>query len=155
MSLLIRSFILSLCFFFVNNAFALELTKSSVESFMTKIDKALHARDIDTLADSMSDTIQIFITVDIQGQKQTVQLSKDQYIDSIKQTLAIASDYSYDLTVTNIEIKGDKSFVKATSKEKTTVQGQTISGTTTSEGVIEIIDGKFQMTNLTGQTTIQ
>ena len=155
MSVLMRSFILSLCLFFANNAFALELTKPSIEAFLTKINKDASARDVDALAKSVSDAIQIVYTFDIQGQKQTLQFSKDQYISNLKQGWAIASDYEHDQTITNIEINSDKAFFQAITKEKTTIQGQTFSSTTQSEGVIEIIDGKFQVTKLIGQTTVQ
>lgn len=131
-----------------------ELSQKSVKALLDSVDAAANSQNVEQIASSMSDNVEIVINVTMQGQTQVMQITKPQYIEMLKQGWAEYSDYKYTRSSTKIDIKGDKAIATATVKESMTVQGQKVSSVTREEATIELVKGEPRVTKLVGYTSM-
>lgn len=131
---------------------ASELTQDAVTSLISKIDLSISSLNTKTLTETISRDAEIILNVNIQGKKQVVKPSRDEYIEMIKQGWEMYTDYKYNRSNLAIRIDKNRAFVTSDIDESLTTRGQSISGHSKEEIIIEIVEGSPLITKITGYT---
>jgi hypothetical protein len=124
------------------------LTEETVKQVISRIDKAVNDQNANALANELSNDVSIKLNISMKGRKQAMTASKRQYISMLEQSWAKYSDYKYSRSDVKINIKDNKAFVSAVVQESMTVQGQNVSGSSTEEVTIEMVNGKPLITKV-------
>lgn len=135
---------------------AAQLDKDSIMQFMGTMDKLAIEMNADAIAGYLSDDIKITMNISLQGQTQVLKPSKQEYLQMLKQGWAVAQNYSYKRENVKINIveKGRKAVVTADVIESMTIQGQDITGKSTEEAVVELVNGKLLITAVSGKASM-
>jgi hypothetical protein len=136
------------------SASAAELSETSVRAFMSTIDEAVNMKDAEKIDGLLAENVQIALNMTANGQTQVMSPSKQEYLAMLNQGWAMSSDYSYTRSIVNIDIQSGKASVSSKVKESMTVQGQSLSGESREELVIEVVDGNFAITRIVGHTNL-
>ncbi|MAV31319.1 MAG: hypothetical protein CL866_02060 [Cycloclasticus sp.] len=143
-----------ICFLLLSNAYSAEVTEAGVEELMHKVDIAVNKLDVDGVGAVLSDNVKITMNIDVQGQKQVLRPSKQEYLAMLKQGWTMGTDYSYSRSGINISISNNKAFVTTNVIESMTIQGRVISGTSREEAVVESVGNSILVTKIIGYTSL-
>jgi ketosteroid isomerase-like protein len=133
------------------------LTRQDIEVFYTKLEEAINARDVDLVLDSVSDDVEINLTMLTPDGSQEMELTKEQYADNMKKTFKVADDYSYRIEEMGITIAagGNSAVVQLRVLEKISVEDQTLSAISNGESEIKLVNGKLQAVRIDGIVMIK
>ncbi len=152
----INLFTFVLLLFSISIVSAENLNEAHIHEFIDEIDKTVLQQDITKLAGFLSDDITITTYVSILGNLRTHTANKEDYLKTVEAAWKKAKDYHY--TRQNLEIElledGKKARVSSTIRETMVWDGIPITSIATEANIIELIDGKAQITKVTGETTI-
>jgi ketosteroid isomerase-like protein len=133
------------------------LTRQDVEMFYTGLEKAINARDVDAVLESVSDDVEINLTMMTADGNQEIHLSREEYAANMKKTFKAADYYSY--RIENIEITitdaGRRAIVELRAQEKISLENQTLSAISKGESEIRLVNGKLQATRIDGVVMLQ
>jgi hypothetical protein len=142
---------------FSTKLYAADIDKAMVEKLSAAADQAIEKKDIDALGKLISPNAKITITANADGQRQTMTMSKAEYLASAREQMRITTNYKYSRKMISVEIVGQGK--KAIAKDKTTetmrISGQMIRGVTTSTAAIELFGGTPMFTSIVGDATIE
>lgn len=136
------------------SANAATLTENDVKKLIAAADQAAVSLNADALAATLSNNVVIIMNIDMQGQKHVMKPSKQEYIAMLKQGWSTYTDYTYKKSNVVIKMQSGKALVTADVKESMTVQGQTMSGESKEEVVIEMINNTPMITKVVGYTSM-
>lgn len=131
-----------------------DLNEAAVNNFLNKLDAAIEKLDVNGVAATMSDAVDIILNIDMQGQKQVMQLTKAQYVDMLRQGWAAYSNYKYSRSNVKVKMNGNSALVTADVSETMTVQGQTMTGNSKEEVTVELQNGQPVITKIVGYTSM-
>ena len=133
------------------------LTRQDIEVFYAKLEEAINARDVDLVLDSVSDDVEINLTMLTPDGSQGIELTKEQYADNMKKTFKVADDYSYRIEEMGITIAagGNSAVVQLRVLEKISVEDQTLSAISNGESEIKLVNGKLQAVRIDGIVVIK
>ena len=149
----LKHFTLVILFAFSGLALGAKLDEKSIHEVLAAIDKAVVDKNVDGIAKWLSPDVYIAVTGSSQGQRQKVEMSKNEYIAMVKQGMAEAENYTYKRH--NVQIKiinSKKAVVTETVTEIVTIGGQTMSNRTDEEATIELINGQLLFTRIIGNS---
>jgi len=149
-------FSLILLFFSVSIANAEDFTEAHLHKFIEEIDKTVMQQDITKLAGFLSDDITITTYVSILGNLRTHSSNKTNYLKTVEAAWKKAENYQYSRENIEIELldNGKKARISSTIRESMIYDGIPITSIATEANIVELIDGKAQITKVTGETTI-
>ena len=150
----LQSCLFIITLFITSFASAENLTEESVKNLISRVDNAVNSLNADEIAATMSDNIVIIMNITMQGQKQVLKPSKQEYIALLKQGWAAYQNYKYSKSNMKITLNNNKALVTANVKESMTIQGQNISGSSREEVTIELVNNKPMITAITGYTSM-
>ena len=107
-------------------AYAAEMTEEMVKQTISRVDNAVNDLNARALAKELSDNVSITMNINMQGQKQVMKPSKQEYISMLAKGWAQYKNYKYSRTNMSIKIKGNKAYISADIKESMTMQGKNI-----------------------------
>jgi len=149
-------FSLILLFFSVSIANAENFNEAHLHKFIEEIDKTVMQQDITKLAGFLSDDITITTYVSILGNLRTHSSNKTNYLKTVEAAWEKAENYQYSRENIEIELldNGKKARISSTIRESMIYDGIPITSIATEANIVELIDGKAQITKVTGETTI-
>ena len=138
----------------VSTAYATELTEKTVRQVISKVDHAVNELSARAVAEQLSGSVSITINISIQGQKQVMTPSKQEYVSMLEQGWAQYTNYKCSRSNVVTKIKHDKAYVSADIQESMTIHGQYLSGASKEEVIIELVNGKPLITEMVGYTSM-
>jgi hypothetical protein len=128
------------------------ITEQQVLALLDDIDKASNRMDIDRVYASMTENIEIKVTVTGFGPTQKFTFNRDQYRDYAKKALSAVKGYTYTRKNTKVTVTPDgRSAVATDQVYETTDTGERVFKTVTDEtATFAVKDGKVVMTSLEG-----
>jgi hypothetical protein len=138
-------------------AFAADIDKAIVGKLLAASDQAVLKKDIDALGRLLSPDVTITLTVNMEGQRDTITMSKAQYLQATKEQMRATTDYKYERKSLGIEIvsQGKKGITKDRTTESMRLNGQSFRGVTMTTASIELVDGVPMITSIVGDSKIE
>lgn len=133
------------------------ITEEDVKALYDAIDKAVIAKDTETVLDLMSDDITINMKVLSPDSNQNMDMGKEEYAKSLRDTFSVMQDYEYRVDEMSIDISADgkSAEVKRKVYEKITAQGNTIKSVTKDNTKLELRNGKILAVDIKGVMILQ
>ncbi|PVZ72144.1 nuclear transport factor 2 family protein [Pelagibaculum spongiae] len=150
----IKKISLILLFSVVSSVSAAELNEVDINKMMDGMDQAVASLDANSIAQVLSDDVSITLNVEMQGQKQTIEMNKQEYVATIQQAQALYKNYKYARSNVQIKINAGKATVTADVKESMTVQGMEMNTTTKETATMELKNGQILITKLVGYSSL-
>jgi hypothetical protein len=137
-------------------AFAANIDKGMVDKLLAASDQAVLKKDIDALGRLMSPDVKITLTVNVEGQRDTITMSKAQYLQATQEQMRAVTDYKYERRSLGIEIvsQGKKGITKDRTTESMRLNGQSFRGVTVTTASIELVEGVPMVTSIVGDSKI-
>ena len=156
MKLQFNLFSFTLFFFLASAASAENLNEAYIQEFIAEIDRTVMQKNITKLAEFLSDDISITTYVSILGNLRTETANKEKYLSMLEDVWKKTKDYHYSRQNLEIELleDGKSARVSSTIRESMIFEGVPITSVATEANIIELINGKAQITKMTGETTI-
>ncbi len=142
--IVIMLFILGL----LTNLSASELTEQNVKSFLQESDKVVLDKNVEKLAEFLDENVDITITVDFNGKKQTTKLSKSEYLAKTKEGFNATQNYEYKILDRKIKIKNNLAYVLEKAEEKYTYNNQKVTGLSSVNNQIKLINNKLKFVKI-------
>ena len=136
------------------SSYGAELTEKTVKQVLARIDQAVNDQNANALAKELSNDVFVKLNISMKGRKQAMTASKKRYISMLEQAWAQTSDYKYSRSNVEINIKNNIAFVSAIVHESMSVNGQNVSGSTSEDVTIEIVNGKPLVTRVMGHLSL-
>lgn len=138
--------ILSFCLFSVlilisSNIQAATLSPEAVTALIEDIDTAVSQRDLTTIANSLSDIVDITMNIKQPGGTQKQKVTKQEYLSSLRLSWSSATNYTYTKSNEKIWYIENKALFSANIKESMTLNNLNISFKSLVETTIELING--------------
>lgn len=136
---------------------AADIDKAMVDKLIAASDQAILKKDVDALGRLMSPNVKITLTVNMEGQRDTTNMSKAEYLDAAREQMRTATDYKYERKSLGIEIvsQGKKGISKDRTTESMRLNGQSFRGVTLTTASIELVNGVPMVTSITGDSKIE
>jgi hypothetical protein len=152
----LRSFIVAASML-SSTAFAANIDKGMVDKLLAASDQAVLKKDVDALGRLMSPDVKITLTVNVEGQRDTITMSKAQYLQATQEQMRAITDYKYERKSLGIEIvsQGKKGITKDRTTESMRMNGQSFRGVTVTTASIELVDGVPMVTSIVGDSKIE
>lgn len=125
-----------------------KISQADVKKLLSKLDRAINDLDVKAVAKTLATDVKIVMDVSAQGNTQTMNMDKQQYITMLKQGWSAFEMYSYKRSNVNIDIRSDKALISFDVEESMTIQGKDISGMSKGEATVKIVKGKLLFTKL-------
>lgn len=135
-------------------AAAQTLTEPTVKELIASIDKAIAAKDVNGIAQHMTDNVEITVVISSGGRTQKSKLSKPDYVKALRDTWGMATNYMYRRSNETIVINNNVATVSADVVENMTINNQHSRTRTRETATIELINGVPKITKITGSTSI-
>lgn len=138
-------------------ACAADINKAMVEKLLAASDQAVMRKDVDALAQLMRPDVKITLMVNMEGQRDTVTLSKAQYLQATQEQMRAVTDYKYERKSLGIEIvsQGRKGISKDRTTESMRMNGQSFRGVTVTTAAIELVNGVPMITSVVADSKIE
>lgn len=134
---------------------AAAIDENMIKQMIAKIDNAITAKNATEVAKSISPNAQIVLNISIKGNKQVINMTKDQYFKVLQEGWSMYQNYKYSRSNMKIKLENsNRALVTADVFESMIVNGQKISGSSKEEVYIELIDGTPLITKVVGYTTM-
>lgn len=146
--------LLIMTFAAATSSYASSLSEENINQFLSKVEKASASFDTQVIDKALSDDVKITMHVSMQGQKQTMTPSKQDYLAMGQQAKALYKNYQITRSNTVIKINGDQAFVTGDVTESMTMQGQNISANTKEELTIKVMNGNLVVTEMVGYSNM-
>jgi hypothetical protein len=132
----------------LTNLSASELTEQNVKSFLQESDKVVLDKNVEKLAEFLDENVDITITVDFNGKKQTTKLSKSEYLAKTKEGFNATQNYEYKILDRKIKIKNNLAYVLEKAEEKYTYNNQKVTGLSSVNNQIKLINNKLKFVKI-------
>ena len=138
-------------------AFAADIDKAMVDKLLAASDQAVLKKDIDALGRLISPDVRITLMVNMEGQRDTVTLSKSQYLQATQEQMRAVTDYKYERKSLGIEIvsQGRKGISKDRTTESMRMNGQSFRGVTVTTAAVELVNGVPMITSVVADSKIE
>jgi hypothetical protein len=146
---LIRTLLISAALLGSAPLFAAELTVAAVKAYTAKVDAAIARRDVNAVLEAIAEDARISVTVSMQGQPQTMRMSKSQYGQMLQLAWGAVSNYSNKRSNEKISIDGAEATVTADIAESMVINGQQVGSRSREQATVEYINGKLVATKIT------
>ncbi len=132
------------------------IDKATVNAICTAADAAIVHNDIEALGKLISANARIINTSIVDGERQTVSLTKAEYLDALSEQLDSLSDYRYERKTTSIEIvgKGKMAIAKDRTVESMSMDGVRLRAVSTSTFIVELVKGVPLVTSIIGESVV-
>jgi hypothetical protein len=132
----------------LTNLSASELTEQNIKSFLQESDKVVLDKNVEKLAEFLDENVDITITVDFNGKKQTTKLSKSEYLAKTKEGFNATQNYEYKILDRKIKIKNNLAYVLEKAEEKYTYNNQKVTGLSNVNNQIKLINNKLKFVKI-------
>jgi hypothetical protein len=138
-------------------AFAANIDKGMVDKLLVASDQAVLKKDFDALGRLMSPDVKITLTVNVEGQRDTITMSKAQYLQATQEQMRATTDYKYERKSLGIEIvsQGKKGITKDRTTESMRLNGQSFRGVTVTTAAVELVNDVPMITSIVGDSKIE
>jgi hypothetical protein len=138
-------------------AHAADVDKAMVDKLLAASDQAVLKKDVDALGRLMSPDVKITLTVNVEGQRDTITMSKAQYLQATQEQMRATTDYKYERKPLGIEIvsQGKKGITKDRTTESMRLNGKSFRGVTVTTASIELVNGVPMVTSIVGDSKIE
>lgn len=133
------------------------MTEYDVKSFFESVEKAINAKDAETVLAGVSDNVEITLKMLSPDGNQEISMTKDEYAKNMKETFSVAQDYTYRVDSMDIDISADgkTAIVKLKTYEEMTMQGQNMRAVSKGENELKMINGKLQAVKIDAVVILQ
>jgi hypothetical protein len=128
-------------------AFAQAMEEATIRRLIAEVDRALAARNLDAVAHHISETARLTVETNVGGNVERITMSKAEYVDAIRLTWATVDEYDVRRSNVRISLTGGRATITSTVSESITVRGKTLRTTSTDTSIVELIDGRPQVTS--------
>ncbi len=137
-------------------AAAAPISKSTVNTLCAALDAAMVRNDIEAVGKLISANARIISTNIVDGERQTVSYTKDEYLDALSEQLESLSYYRYERKTISIEIvdKGRMAIGKDRTIESMNMDGVRLRAVSTSTFIVELVKGVPLVTSIIGESTV-
>jgi len=130
---------------------AAELTESTVSRMIALIDSAALRKDVNTLAQLVSDDVDI----SVESSDRVTHMGKAQYFDSLQKSWSQTKNTTYSRNNIRITLEGpNKASFSSDVLESFTLNGDFYSGKTAEESVVEVRNGHALVTKIVAHVTL-
>ncbi len=133
---------------------AQELTKSSVEEMIEKLDEAASDMDVATISSLIHPGASITMNITINGKAQSMRVTKAQYIQLLEQGMKATTSYDHEVSQVEITVKGNKAFASMRVTERMEINNEEKVGKSIENLTIELIGGKLVITGIVAFTSL-
>jgi hypothetical protein len=130
------------------------LDEAAVRKMLSEVDRAVAARNPDAVAHHISDSATLTVDVTVNGQAQRISMRKPEYVNAMRETWSAVDRYDYRRSDVRISIAGGRATVTSIVTESVTMQGRTLNTTTSDTSVIELVNGRPQLTRSSAKMQI-
>ncbi len=125
------------------------ISKAEVIALLARVDKAIVNRDIKTIADALSDQVEISGHITSPSHTGSFKYNKTQYIEMLRSTWGLATNYSYHRSNQTITLNGNQAKVAAQVTERMLMQQKFISVKSQETSILKKEDGKLVAVKIT------
>ena len=129
---------------------AKSITEQDVHELIQSVDTAIEARDAEAIGAVLGDDVDITLNINIEGQKQVLKPGKQEYLQMLRDNWKLGTNYTYLRSNIKIRLLDSKALVAADIFESISMQGHKISSDSKEEILVEWIQGKARITQMTG-----
>lgn len=144
-----------LCLLFFTTASASELSESAVKKIILNVEKSSEKKNIEGIAEALSDNFEMKSYVSFRGEKHFSKKSKQEYLQILKAVWTIYTHYESTVSNTVIKIKNNKAYVTSDVKESATHQGRTMIAHSKQEAIIEMINNTPLITSIASNVIVK
>ena len=131
---------------------ASELTESKINTFIDALNITIINLSTEDYAKALSDSASITLHINMEGTKQSIPLSKRDYISMLKQSWRLYKKYTYRRSNLKITLRDNSATVISDIHENMIVQQENISGHSREELTIELVNNKLLITKIINHT---
>jgi len=156
-SYLLKIILLFVTFSLVSCSGKETMTEYDVKSFFESVEKAINAKDAETVLAGVSDNVEITLKMLAPEGNQEISMTKDEYAKNMRETFSVAQDYTYGVDSMDIDISADgkTAIVKLKTHEEMTMQGQNMRAVSKSENELKMTNGKLQAVRIDAVVILQ
>lgn len=127
-----------------------DLAEAEVQALLVRLDQAFPAQDIETIAASLGDDVQIRSTMTIGTDAETYDYDKSSYLKALREGWAQMTGYRYRRANQRVVIAGDVATATADVVESGAVEGGHVTSTMAETVTIERVKGDLVVTRVVG-----
>ncbi len=143
--------LISLC---VSVAQAQGLTESSVKKWVQQIEQAINEKNVNAIAEAISDDASITMKASFLGEDQILQPTKYEYLMMLQQSWAKTTGYSYQRENLKINIKNNQAHVSVQVTEEVELMGEKVTGKTNEKFIVEERADGFRIVKIDAEVTM-
>jgi hypothetical protein len=134
-----------------SQALAQGVSRAEAEALLTRLDRAVAARDSATIAAALSENVTIDGTLTMGGQTRRFTYDKSEYLQSLVEVWAQVTEYRYLRSNQTIEVSSDRVTATADVSESTVILGQRLESRSREVSTIERVDGVPMITRVVSE----